>query len=178
MNNKRDRYLFTISSYITCIILLMVSIAAMPKIYTPDAVGYLLRLSYPVGMCIVFYANYYWLAPSYYSKKKFGKFIACNLLGIAILSTAIHYCMVYLYYHESPPGIAALQTLGEHVKYILRIMSILLLSTGVSTLVYMSIRWNHLELERKQAELARQEAEIKSMEAEMGKVSAELKMLQ
>ena len=178
MNNKKDRYLFSISSIITCLILLLVSIAAMPKIYTPDAAGYLLRLSYPIGMCIVFYANYYWLAPSYYSKKKFGIFIAYNLLGIAILSTAIHYCMVYLFYHESPPGIAALQTFDEHVKYILRIMPILLLSTGVSTLVFMSIRWNHLELERKQAELARQEAEIKSMDAEMGKVSAELKMLQ
>ena len=156
----------------------MVCIAAMPKIYTPDAMGYLLRLSFPLGMCIVFYANYYWLAPSYYSKRKFGKFIACNLLGIAILSTAIHYCMIILYYHELPPGKAALHTFDDHVLYILRNMPVLLLSTGVATLVYMSIRWNNLELERRQAELARQEAELKRMEAEMGKVSAELKALQ
>ena len=114
MNKKKDRYLFTISSFITCIVLLMVSIAAMPKIYTPDAVGYLLRLSYPVGMCIVFYANYYWLAPSYYSKKKFGKFIVTT--GNSSIADIRRTCEIYPENHVYTPVVDRCLHFGLYVN--------------------------------------------------------------
>ena len=95
-----------------------------------------------------------------------------------VTAAVIHYCMIILYQHEMPPGKDPLNTWDEHMIYILRNMVVLLLSAGVATLTYMSVRWSRLEMEKQNAEIEWQQAEMKRQEAEMGRVEAELKMLQ
>lgn len=95
-----------------------------------------------------------------------------------VTAAVIHYCMLMLYQHELPPGKDPLNTWEEHMIYTLRNMVVLLLSAGVATLTYMSIRWSRLELEKQKVEIERQNAEMKRQEAEMGRVEAELRMLQ
>ena len=92
-----------------------------------------------------------------------------------VTAAVTHYCMLKLYQHELPPRIDPLNTWNEHLLYILRNMVVLLLSAGVATLTYMSVRWSHLEMEKQKVELEWQQAEMKRQEAEMKRQEAEMK---
>lgn len=157
--------------------MILVSIVVMPHVYVPDTMGVILRLSFPIGMCIVFFTNYYWLAPKFFHRRS-TVYVILNLLLMFVTAAVTHYCMLKLYQHELPPGKDPLNTWDEHMIYILRNMVVLLLSAGVATLTYMSVRWSRLEMEKQNAEIEWQQAEMKRQEAEMGRVEAELKMLQ
>lgn len=178
MNNKKDKYLFILLNVFCWFGIILLSFFTIPHKEKPDTFGYLLRMSVPASMCIIFYFNYLWLVPYSIEKKKRSIYLVLNILMIVILSIFLHQCMVCLDKHE--PGIILLiaETPKDHIMYVVRKMPVLILSAGIATLIAMSVRWNHMEMDQQRAEVNRQQAELAQKEAETGRVAAELKALQ
>ncbi len=171
MSSKKDKYLYLMLNIFCWVGMILLSFYTIPHREEPDALGYLLRMTVPAGMCFVFYFNYFWLVPYSYKKKEISIYLLWNISVIFLIAILLHHCMLFLDRHEPNNFLMIAETPTEHLMYVVRKMPVLILSAIIATMIAMSIKWNNLEIDRQRAELARQEAETE-------KVAADLKTLQ
>lgn len=123
----------------------------------------------PLSLMIVFYANYLWLAPRYMAKGSVVRFIALNAAMIAAAAIALHLWMELTmpFISHRPPHPAHEPGRLMQLLFTLRSVFYLSLSAIGATALYLALRWQRAETERRKAEAARMDAELKTLRAQI-----------
>ena len=109
----------------------------------------------------VFYANFFWLTPRYYTKGERRYFLLLNLAVIIVVSILFHLWMntCNTYY----PDPRKHPSDDNMLIYILHSMFNLSIVGSVATALQLASRWRKTEEARLEAEAARAEAELKTL---------------
>ena len=124
----------------------------------PDILGYML----------VFYLNYFVLIDRMLYKGKTMQFILCNVLIISVVSILIHYGQGWVdailpeHFQRRGGGRRGLPS-PLIWWFIVRNATMLLLITGFSVALKMTVRWFEVENERKELAKAKTEAELQNL---------------
>lgn len=178
MSNTRDKYLFILLNIVCWVVCVLLCFFIIPHQEKPDFIGYLLRSSVPISMGFIFYFNTLWLLPYACKKRKKHIYYLGNVSMIIVLAMVIHICMLLIANRETSSSQMYIQGSWDHLAYILRKMPVLALSTCIATLIYLSFRWNAMEMAKQKAVIAQQEEEVKRKDAEARQAAAELQALQ
>lgn len=130
--------------------------------------------SWPIVMAIIFYINYFWLAPKYAIEKKFKKFILFNLLFFVLGMLAIEACTELSFFIrkniEQNPNVDwynhyrhSSKYLQRHIFFRIRDLVTFTIMALIPYIIHMSKRWKEAEKAREQAELERSQAELQSL---------------
>lgn len=97
---------FLIIFHLFCwIIVALPSVIFVPQRIQYDAVMYLIRLCFPAFMCVIFYLNYFWLAPRcIISSRRKNVYIVINAFVITILAICMQFMMDYIHIREMEAG--------------------------------------------------------------------------
>ncbi len=171
MNINKTK-VYTVIFHVVCWTLVAVpTITFAPGHEQPDTLLYLLRLSTPILMCMIFYINYLWLMPQYYIKHKLNVFIAVNIIVIVlsaiitqIIGEQMHLREMYLeisrsVHHHEP-----------HISQVTRITIIivrnifpLIISAVLAVLLRLALEWQKAERARKEMEIQKTDAELRNL---------------
>lgn len=121
----------------------------------------------PLVSCVVFYANYFILAPLYIRKDRRQRFWISNILMILVLSTAMHAWFEYSFEKDAKTGLVKKRHDKENpnrrIFFMLRNITNLAIAATTATAIVISRKWNETEEARKEAETARTEAELNNL---------------
>ncbi|MBR1548130.1 MAG: histidine kinase [Prevotella sp.] len=112
----------------------------------------------------VFYPNFLWITPRYYSDGRRLRFVLLNLLVIVVVAIAFHFWMdfcnaVYPSQRHHDDDI--------HMLFILRNMFNLGIVVAISSAMQLASRWRQTEEARKDAEAARIDAELSNLRSQI-----------
>lgn len=149
-------------------------VALPPVIFVPqhiqqDAVMYLMRLCFPLFMCIMFYINYLWLVPRYFIVQRHRKnYIGVNLLVIVLFALCMQRVMDCMHAREiaagwNPPPHEHFNTLSMSLVFVVKNIFPLALSAAVATLLRLAMKWQMAETARKEMEIQKTEAELMNL---------------
>ena len=121
----------------------------------------------PLVSCVVFYLNYFFLAPQYLQKDRRRRFWISNILMILVLSSAMHAWFEYSFEQDVKAGLVKKRHAKEHPErrmfFMLRDIMNLAIAATTATAIVISRKWNEAEEARKEAETARTEAELNNL---------------
>lgn len=122
----------------------------------------------PLSQFIVFYTNYFRLAPKLFTNNEKKYYLIANFIIILSLGTAVHLWMEYSH-SFSFDAIHAIprKKPDTSVSFILRDCFNLVIAAGIATCVRLVMRWQSLETAHKEAEAARNEAELKNLRTQI-----------
>lgn len=149
-------------------------VALPPIIFVPqnvpqDAVMYLVRLSMPVFMCIIFYINYLWLVPRYFVSHQTNVYLAVNVVVIIFFALCQQKSVDIMHLREAavgvvPPSPEAEPPLLEIVfAFLMRNVFSFVLSAAVATMMQLALKWQTAENARRDLEIKKTEAELKNL---------------
>ena len=122
----------------------------------------------PIIIMMVFYANYFWLAPRYLVTGQSRRFWLINIGLVTVLGIGLHFWLVYVRnVYEGAPGKCNEPTFIDNVLFISRHIFNFSVATGIATTIVLSKRWQHAEQARKDAEAARMEAELSNLRSQV-----------
>ena len=106
IGNYEQKNAFLIIFHLFCwIIVALPSVIFVPQRIQYDAVMYLIRLCFPAFMCVIFYLNYFWLAPRcIISSRRKNVYIVINVFVITILAICMQFMMDYIHIREMEAG--------------------------------------------------------------------------
>lgn len=134
-----------------------------------DAVMYLMRLCFPMFMCVVFYINYLWLVPRYFIVQHHKKdYVVVNILVIVLFSLCMQRMMDFMHAREiaagwNPPPHEHFNALSMFLVFVVRNVFPLALSAAVATLLRLAMKWQMAENARKEMEIQKTEAELMNL---------------
>ncbi len=164
---------FTIIFHVVCWILVALpSITFIPQHEQQDAILYFLRLSTPLVMCIIFYINFLWLVPRYYTQNKINVFIIVNVVVIILFAFITQRIGEIIHVKEAMEGFGRpFRPHHDHeIAQYSRILIILIrnffpliISAIVAILLRLAIKWQNAEKAIKDMESQKIEAELKNL---------------
>jgi len=161
---------YVIFFHVVCWIL----VALPPIIFVPqnipqDAVMYLVRLSMPVFMCIIFYVNYLWLVPRYFVEHKTNVYLAVNVVVIIFFAVCQQKSVDIMHLREMAAGLVRPEAEKEPplleivFAFIIRNVFSFILSAAVATMMRLALKWQSAEDARRELEIKKTEAELKNL---------------
>ncbi len=168
--NKAYKILF----HIVCWMLVALPpIMSLPQRANQDTITYLIHLSFPLFMCIIFYMNYLWLVPRYFVNKRFNAFIFVNIITVVVFAFAMQRLMDIMHLREMmldlnrPPrfhhGDRVFSQLSMFSMIFVKNVFPLILSAVVAVLLGLAQRWQTAEEGRREMEIQKTEAELKNL---------------
>lgn len=129
-----------------------------------DWAHYSRGLVFPLSICILFYANYFWLVPRFILQHKFKLFLFWNILLLFALTISVEYFMLFTA-PAYPPKRPRLTEVHHFPKifFMLRGLTTHIFSIGIAVAIRLSVQWRQSELARLEAEQGRTEAELKHL---------------
>ena len=114
----------------------------------------------PLSFLIVFYCNYCFLIPRYLFEGRIRQYLLLNTLLIICITTGAHLWQEYTFQNHMRGDDD-----GQHMGppkwiFILRDVSTMILTAGLSAAIKLSRRWAQMDAARREAEKSRTEAEI------------------
>lgn len=136
-----------------------------------DWATYFQRLYFPLSSCLVFYVNYFYLAPKFILKsKRIKSFILYNVLLLVLLMVSRDlYVMLFppieivRHRHRPIPEPDEFHRVFFQVLFFVRSFVSLAFIAFLGTVVKLSVQWRKAEVARQEAELRRSEAELKNL---------------
>jgi len=134
---------------------------------------YILNLSGMIPLFVIFYINYFFLAPKFFMVKgKRPQFFLINAVMIVALAIGSHLWFSYYRQNLDPDRTEKTAKKARRrgpsvLTFIIRDMLNLSLTTATATAIVMTKGWNRLETERQEAENARVEAELKNLRSQI-----------
>ena len=168
-NLSHSRYLMFVFHFVCWLIVVLPAVIFVPQHEQRDMVSFLLHVSVPMLMCIIFYVNYLWLVPKYVIPRKFNAYIIGNVVLIIVFALLIQWIMDFQHSRElllRPVRTCRRELLPIPVMLLIfffRNVFSLLLSAGVATLIRIALRWQQAETERKEMEIQKTEAELRNL---------------
>jgi len=160
--------IYTALFHITCwVFVALPMVVFVPPHEERGPLMQLMRLSFPMLTCAVFYINYLWLVPQFFLKDQRRTFIAINTAVIILFAFCSQGLMGYMHTAEighsagQPAGIMPL--LMWLLGFIGRNVFILALSAGIATLLRLAMKWQQVDDERRELEMQKTEAELKNL---------------
>lgn len=127
----------------------------------------ILRMCFPMLMCVVFYVNYLWLVPCFFMKNKRNIFFVANALLVFICAFLVQALMDSLHHHHGPIEGPHSDNIGPILMwlfvFLVRNVFMLALSAGTATLLRLSLRWQQTEAERRELEIEKTESELRNL---------------
>ena len=158
MNNRRSTVLVHIASWAVLLLVPMMTMGHGEGL-TPRHV--LVSTGVMVSFMAVFYPNFLWFTPRYYSHGERRLFVLSNVVVVVAVAILFHLWMDFcntLYPDEKPRHEETL-----HLVFILRNMFNLAIVAAIATALQLASRWRQTEEARLEAEAARAEAELKTL---------------
>lgn len=166
--SKKNTYM--VFFHLFCwIIVALPSVVFVPQRIQHDTVVYMLRLCFPVFMCIIFYINYFWLVPHYIiSSRRMNIYIIINIIAIIVFALSMQVVMDYIHVREmaagwTPPPHKNFTKMSALITMILRNGFSFALSAAVATLLRLAMKWQKAESARRDMEIQKTEAELKNL---------------
>lgn len=161
---------FLIIFHLFCwIIVALPSVIFVPQRIQYDAVMYLIRLCFPAFMCVIFYLNYFWLAPRcIISSRRKNVYIVINAFVITILAICMQFMMDYIHIREmeagwTPPQHERFTKMSVFLSLTIRNGCSFAFSAAVGTLLCLAMKWQKAEAARREMEIQKTEAELKNL---------------
>lgn len=161
---------FLIIFHLFCwIIVALPSVIFVPQRIQYDAVMYLIRLCFPAFMCVIFYLNYFWLAPRcIISRRQKNIYIVINVIVITILAICMQFMMDYIHIREmeagwNPPPHGSFTKMSVFLSLTIRNGCSFAFSAAVGTLLCLAMKWQKAEAARREMEIQKTEAELKNL---------------
>ena len=125
---------------------------------------YVMNCMSPLMMMVVFYINYFWLAPYYYAAGKHRYFLLINAVLVISLGIGLHYWTDFTnnLFQPVSPTYKGLDNI-EVFFFILRDIINLAIFATAATCIALSQRWYWAEQARNKAEAARTDAELSNL---------------
>lgn len=134
---------------------------------------YALRLCLPLMLCAVFYANYLFLVPHWFIRRRFKAYACANIVMLALLSLCMDELMSAVHAIEltagaPPPGPPRPHGGGgpmpvEVLVGFVRNVFPLLLAAALATSLRLALRWREAEDARRELEARTAEAELSNL---------------
>lgn len=164
----RTNSFYIIFFHFICWILVALPIMFVPQHIQHDTVMFLIRLCFPVFMCIVFYINYLWFVPRFFMERHINTFICVNIIVMFMFGICMHQLMDLMHAREiiagwNPPIHKQSSLLSSFVRFVVREIFPLVLSAAVATLLRIAMRWQEAEEARKEMEIQKTDAELKNL---------------
>ena len=117
----------------------------------------------PLSFLIVFYCNYCFLIPRYLFEGRIRQYLLLNTLLIICITTGAHLWQEYTFQNHMRGDDD-----GQHMGppkwiFILRDVSTMILTAGLSAAIKLSRRWAQMDAARREAEKSRTESELKNL---------------
>ena len=122
----------------------------------------------PLCWFITFYANYFWLAPHYFQKKKYTRYLLLATLVI-LLTMMVRPIVGMLFPHlyPTPPADGAVGPVSAtdffEWKKLVHDFSMYALSSFAALFARVARKWQNMEMDLQKAKLQKTEAEIKNL---------------
>lgn len=127
----------------------------------------LVRLSFPLLTCALFYINYLWLVPKYFLKDKRNVYFAVNIVAIILFAMCSQCLMDFMHYRVNPTHIHPPMGAGPLSMWLLgfvaRNVFIMTLSAGIATLLRLAMKWQQVKAKQKELEMQKTESELKNL---------------
>lgn len=125
---------------------------------------YVMNCMSPLMMMVVFYINYFWLAPYHYAAGKHRYFLLINTVLVICLGIGLHYWTDFTnnLFQPVSPTYKGLDNI-EVFFFILRDIINLAIFATAATCIALSQRWYWAEQARNKAEAARTDAELSNL---------------
>lgn len=146
---------------------------ALPIMFVPqhiqrDTVMFLIRLCFPMFMCMVFYMNYLWFVPRFFMERRINAFVCVNVVVMLLLGFFMQQLMDMMHAREvvagwNPPHKQPPMFFSSLLRLVVREVFPLVLSAAVATLLRIAMRWQEAEKARKEMEIQKTEAELKNL---------------
>ena len=130
-----------------------------------NVVHYLMTCMSPLFLMIVFYLNYFYLAPKLFVSGKHRYNLLINIVMLICLGTALHYWMVFTN-DIFVPGHRETDTLGT-ISYIARDTLNLAVFAAGATALALARRWVTTNQQLKEVEAARIKAELANLRSQI-----------
>lgn len=150
------------------ILVALPSIIFVPQNIPQDAVMYLVRLSMPAFMCLIFYINYLWLVPRYFVEHKTNVYLAVNAVVIIFFAVCQQKSVDIMHARELAVGLAPLPDyepffIEALFAFLIRNVFSFVLSAAVATMMRLALKWQSAEDARRELEIKKTEAELKNL---------------
>lgn len=142
---------------------------------------FLCGLILPLTMCVAFYANYLWLIPRYYLKRRYTCFILLNVLlaigCVALVTGTMHIFFAHDPHHpkHGPNGPLSTHHLQEIPRrkpitprylFLIRDGVIILFTSAVALAVRLAIAWHVMELQRHRLQHKEADAALRNLKSQ------------
>lgn len=118
---------------------------------------------------LVFYINYFWLTPKYFTSNAKKYYFIINIVMIVFLGIGAHQWMELsrMTFDVPPPRSIAKAPETRNLIFIMRNIANLAISAGIATIAQLAMRWQLSENARCEAETAKADAELKNLKAQI-----------
>lgn len=164
MNKK----IYTAFFHIICwVFVALPMVVFVPPNEEQGAFVLLVRLSFPLLTCALFYINYLWLVPQYFLKDRRNVYFIVNVAAIILFSICSQCLMDFMHYRMHPGQIGPPDGFAPLLMWLLgfiaRNVFIMTLSAGIATLMRLAMQWQKTESERKELEIQKTAAELSNL---------------
>lgn len=164
----RTNNIYIIFFHFICWILVALPIMFVPQHIQRDTVMFLIRLCFPMFMCMVFYMNYLWFVPRFFMERRINAFVCVNVVVMLLLGFFMQQLMDMMHAREvvagwNPPHKQPPMFFSSLLRLVVREVFPLVLSAAVATLLRIAMRWQEAEKARKEMEIQKTEAELKNL---------------
>lgn len=164
---NRNNFFTAIFHIICWVFVALPMIVFVPPHQDQSVVMTLIRLSFPMLACVVFYINYLWLVPRYFLKDRRKVFFVANVAFIILFAFCVQWLMDYMHTLEMGGGERPPEGFGSIMMWLFvffgRNTFMLALSAGIATLLRLALRWQQVEAERKELEMQKTESELRNL---------------
>lgn len=162
---KMTNVYFTIFHIFCWIMVIVPALIFVPENQQDDIMMFLMRLTFPLLMCILFYLNYLWLVPKYFMEHKQNVFIIVNVIVMLLFAIIVEFLMEGMHHHEIETGMVPPEEEDRPISFMLmlfvaRNVFSLALSVFVATLLRLAVKWYQTETARKDIAKQKTEAEL------------------
>lgn len=160
---------FILIFHVVCwIIVAIPSVMFVPHHIQQDTVMYMLRLGFPMLMCVMFYLNYLWLVPHYLINHKINIFLLVNVVFTVLFAFLMQHITDTMHAMEVNAGLIPhkhphIPFMMLMVGFIMKNVVPLLMNTAVAILLRLALRWQKAEAARREMEIQKTEAELKNL---------------
>ena len=172
-SNTKRRLCLAAFHIVAWLLVVLPAVLFVPGPVRHNAEIYALRLCLPLMLCAVFYANYLFLVPRCFVRRRFRAYACANLVMLAVLSLCMDEMMTVVRAMEftagaRPPGPPPMRggdgpgAAGMLSGFVRNVFP-LLLSAALATSLRLALRWREAEDARRELEARTAEAELSNL---------------
>lgn len=120
----------------------------------------------PISLCLIFYLNYFLFIPRLLFKERHKEFFLVNLLTIFAIAIGLRLWFDFII-GLMPPEKHMMHTKFSYLFVILRDVTSLVFSAGLSVAIKISKKWHESEAARREAIKSQTEAELKNLRSQL-----------